>query len=195
MVHQAGTGSWTRWYAYETATNRLTSTTGDPEHGPFRTYAHDAHGNMTSMPHIEELTWDENDQLRSTEFDGGGIVYYDYDAAGQRVRKVWEHSGLVDERIYLGGYEVYRRRNSSGLSLPLVARQGSKPLVVPLQPSAPAARGPVLLNPPEEQRRLKQDRKHRFRISSRRGSRESWLKQPRWARSRFVLGRPLSRQP
>ncbi|KYG10694.1 hypothetical protein BE21_10515 [Sorangium cellulosum] len=31
MVHQAGTGSWTRWYAYETATNRLTSTTGDPE--------------------------------------------------------------------------------------------------------------------------------------------------------------------
>ncbi|WP_437649290.1 SpvB/TcaC N-terminal domain-containing protein [Sorangium sp. So ce362] len=117
MVHQAGTGSWTRWYAYETANNRLMSTTGDPEHGPFSTYAHDAHGSMTAMPHIEELTWDENDQVRSTEFDGGGIVYYDYDAAGQRVRKVWEHSGLVDERIYLGGYEVYRRRNGSGLSL------------------------------------------------------------------------------
>ncbi|WP_437589010.1 RHS repeat-associated core domain-containing protein [Sorangium sp. So ce1000] len=118
MVHQAGTGSWTRWYAYEeTANNRLTSTTGDPENGPFRTYAHDAHGNMTSMPHITALTWDENDQVRSTDLDGGGDVYYDYDAAGQRVRKVWEHNGLVDERIYLGGYEVYRRRNSSGLVL------------------------------------------------------------------------------
>ncbi|WP_437713623.1 RHS repeat-associated core domain-containing protein [Sorangium sp. So ce448] len=118
MVHQAGTGSWTRWYAYEeTANNRLTSTTGDPENGPFRTYAHDAHGNMTSMPHILALTWDENDQVRSTDLDGGGDVYYDYDAAGQRVRKVWEHNGLVDERIYLGGYEVYRRRNGSGLVL------------------------------------------------------------------------------
>ncbi|WP_437606295.1 RHS repeat-associated core domain-containing protein [Sorangium sp. So ce834] len=116
-VHQAGTGSWTRWYAYEAANNRLTSTTGDPEHGPFRTYAHDAHGNMTSMPHITALTWDENDQVRSTDLGGGGDVYYDYDAAGQRVRKVWEHSGLVEERIYLGGYEVYRRHNSSGLEL------------------------------------------------------------------------------
>ncbi|WP_437996746.1 SpvB/TcaC N-terminal domain-containing protein [Sorangium sp. So ce185] len=117
MVHQAGTGSWTRWYAYETATNRLTSTTGDPENGPFSTYAHDAHGNMTSMPHITALTWDENDQVRSADLGGGGDVYYDYDTAGQRVRKVWEHSGLVEERIYLGGYEVYRRRDSSGLSL------------------------------------------------------------------------------
>ncbi|WP_437580754.1 SpvB/TcaC N-terminal domain-containing protein [Sorangium sp. So ce887] len=118
MVHQAGTGSWTRWYAYEeTVNNRLTSTTGDPEHGPFSTYAHDAHGNMTAMPHITALTWDESDQVRSTDLGGGGDVYYDYDAAGQRVRKVWEHNGLVDERIYLGGYEVYRRRSASGLVL------------------------------------------------------------------------------
>ncbi|KYG10693.1 hypothetical protein BE21_10510 [Sorangium cellulosum] len=95
MVHQAGAVIWTRWYAYEAANNRLMSTTGDPEHGPFRTYAHDAHGNMTSMPHITALTWDENDQVRSTDLGGGGDVYYDYDAAGQRVRKVWEHSGLV----------------------------------------------------------------------------------------------------
>jgi len=33
------------------------------------------------------------------------------------VRKVWEHSGLVDERIYLGGWEVYRRRDASGVLL------------------------------------------------------------------------------
>ncbi|WP_437895731.1 RHS repeat domain-containing protein [Sorangium sp. So ce124] len=118
MVHQAGTGSWTRWYAYEeTGNNRLTSTTRDPVNGPFRNYAHDAHGNMTLMPHITALTWDENDQLRSTDLGGGGVVYYTYSATGQRVRKVWEHNGLVDERIYLGGYEVYRRRSGSGLVL------------------------------------------------------------------------------
>jgi RHS repeat-associated protein len=27
---------------------------------------------------------------------------------------VWEHSGLVEERIYLGGWEVYRKRDSFG---------------------------------------------------------------------------------
>jgi RHS repeat-associated protein len=32
------------------------------------------------------------------------------------VRKVWEHAGLIEERIYLGGWEIYRRRiASSGL--------------------------------------------------------------------------------
>ncbi|WP_437776712.1 SpvB/TcaC N-terminal domain-containing protein [Sorangium sp. So ce1097] len=120
VVHQAGAGSWTRRYAYEATSNRLTSTSlpGDPANGPYSaTYAHDAHGNMTAMPHIAALTWDENDQVRSTDLGGGGDVYYDYDAAGQRVRKVWEHSGLVEERIYLGGYEVYRRHNGSGLEL------------------------------------------------------------------------------
>ncbi|XYI02098.1 RHS repeat-associated core domain-containing protein [Sorangium sp. So ce1128] len=120
MVHQAGAGGWTRRYAYEATSNRLVSTSlpGDPVNGPYSaTYAHDEHGNMTAMPHIDELTWDENDQLRSTDLGGGGVVHYTYDATGQRVRKVWEHSGLVDERIYLGGYEVYRRRNATGLVL------------------------------------------------------------------------------
>jgi RHS repeat-associated protein len=40
-----------------------------------------------------------------------------YGSAGQRVRKVWEHSGLVEERIYLGGWEVYRKRDSRGFLL------------------------------------------------------------------------------
>ncbi|WP_437741763.1 hypothetical protein WME73_41280 [Sorangium sp. So ce302] len=109
-----------RRYAYEAASNRLTSISkpGDLPDGPFSaTYAHDAHGNMTAMRHIAALTWDENDQVRSTNLGGRGVVYYDYDAAGQRVRKIWEHCGLVDERIYAGGCEVYQRRMISGLVL------------------------------------------------------------------------------
>jgi RHS repeat-associated protein len=120
MIHQAGAGSWTRRYAYEATSNRLLSTSlpGDPVSGPYSaTYAHDAHGNMTSMPHIAAMTWDEDDQVRTTNLGGGGAVYYVYDAAGQRVRKVWEHSGLIEERIYLGGYEVYRKRDATGLLL------------------------------------------------------------------------------
>ncbi|WP_437589009.1 RHS repeat domain-containing protein [Sorangium sp. So ce1000] len=116
MEHLAGAGTWIRRYSYEMTSNRLKSTFGAPEDEPSSPmYVHDAHGNMTAMPHIAALRWDENDQLRSADLDGGGVVYYTYDAAGQRVRKVWEHNGLVEERIYIGGYEVYRKRNATGL--------------------------------------------------------------------------------
>src|SRR5262249_45145910 len=42
--------------------------------------------------------------------------YYVYGSGGQRVRKVVEKNGggLVEERIYLGGFEIFRRRNSAG---------------------------------------------------------------------------------
>jgi len=69
---------------------------------------------MTSMPHLPSMAWDHNDQMREIDLGGGGTAYYTYDAAGQRVRKVWEHSGLIEERIYLGGWEVYRKRDSLG---------------------------------------------------------------------------------
>ncbi len=37
-----------------------------------------------------------------------------YDTNGQRVRKVWEKSpGLIEERIYLGGFEIFRQCNSA----------------------------------------------------------------------------------
>jgi RHS repeat-associated protein len=44
-------------------------------------------------------------------------VYFACDTSGQRVRKVWAHSGLVEERIYVGGWEVYRKRDVSELAL------------------------------------------------------------------------------
>ena len=56
------------------------------------------------------MHWDYRDQLRQTDLGGGGTAYYVYDAAGQRVRKVWEKApGLIEERIYLGGFEIFRR--------------------------------------------------------------------------------------
>ncbi len=37
-----------------------------------------------------------------------------YDAGGQRVRKVWEKSAnLMEERIYLGGFEIFRRHGGA----------------------------------------------------------------------------------
>ncbi|WP_438029770.1 SpvB/TcaC N-terminal domain-containing protein [Sorangium sp. So ce233] len=122
MIHQAGSGSWTRRYEVAQENNRLLSTSlpRDPEAGPYSAkYGHDAHGNMTSMPHLSRLVWDEKDQMREVDLGGGGKVYFVYDAAGERVRKVWEHSGIIEERVYLGGYEVYRRREGAAQELVL----------------------------------------------------------------------------
>ena len=56
------------------------------------------------------MHWDYKDQLRQTDLGGGGTAFYVYDASGQRVRKVWEKSpGLTEERIYLGGFEIFRK--------------------------------------------------------------------------------------
>nr|WP_281720112.1 SpvB/TcaC N-terminal domain-containing protein [Nitrosomonas nitrosa] len=77
---------------------------------------YDAQGNMLRMPHLggglagPSMHWDYKDQLRQTDLGGGGASFYVYDASGQRVRKVWEKApGLTEERIYLGGFEIFRR--------------------------------------------------------------------------------------
>lgn len=124
---------WTRTYAYAEpsllepgkASNRLTRTTVG---ALTETYSvagdgYDAHGNLLRMPHLEILQWDFKDQLRMTRrqaidaADSEGVehqgerTWYVYDSGGLRVRKVTElASGQVkDERIDLGGFEIYRR--------------------------------------------------------------------------------------
>jgi RHS repeat-associated protein len=143
MMHQATGGSWRRHYRYaETSQitgaetcNRLTATSlpGSPPAGPYSaTYSHDAHGNMTRMPHLPELAWDEHDRLRST---AGQVVnvgtpettFYAYDADGQRLRKATDRQATRPrqaptrrrERLYLGGVEIYREYGSDGLRVTL----------------------------------------------------------------------------
>ncbi|HLF25359.1 MAG TPA: SpvB/TcaC N-terminal domain-containing protein [Anaerolineae bacterium] len=121
MIHQANGGNWTQHYAYAADSNRLSSTSwpSDDPPGPYSArYAYDAHGSLIQMPHLPEMQWDFKDQLQQVELGGGGAAYYVYDAAGQRVRKVHEHNGsTVEERIYLGSYEVYRKRTAGSLTL------------------------------------------------------------------------------
>ncbi len=139
MRHSATNGSWTRTYAYNEASlledgtggtllkqsNRLSSTTvGNGLNHP-ESYAHDAHGNMIRMSHLggahpaDNLHWDFEDQLERVDLRGGETAYYVYDAAGQRARKVIEAAGGAprEERIYLGGYEVYRKRSGTHAGL------------------------------------------------------------------------------
>jgi RHS repeat-associated protein len=107
----SGSGGFTRAYTYASGTNRLATTSHSLG---TRTYSHDAHGNM-QMAHLFATTWDYADRLRHATVTSGQDVYFVYDGAGNRVRKVFVHGSIVEERIYLGGYEVYRKKLSGTL--------------------------------------------------------------------------------
>ncbi len=118
MFHEAaGTpvATWTRTYTYAVGTNRLATNTIP---GGTATYTHDAHGNLTSMPHLAAITYSPWDQMASAELGGGGDAYYQYEASGQRVRKLIDTgANLIKERIYLGAYEIYREHISGDIDL------------------------------------------------------------------------------
>jgi RHS repeat-associated protein len=124
MIHIATSG-WTRTYDYNEPSliepankknNRLTKTTLGNGFNHIEVYTHDVHGNMIAMPHLPHMDSSFRDQLQHVDLVGGGNAYYVYDASGQRIRKVIEKNGgaLIEERIYLGGFEVFRRRNGAG---------------------------------------------------------------------------------
>lgn len=137
MSHQVSSGSWTRFYAYAEPSrilsgevgNRLSTTSlpGDPAAGPYSaSYGHDAHGNMSRMPHLPALTWDEDDRLRSTTRQAVAAgtpetSFYVCASGGQRIRKLTDGQAAAGqnatrkaERIYLGGIEIYREYAGDG---------------------------------------------------------------------------------
>ena len=96
--------------------NRLTRTTVGNGLNFIETYTYtdaqgnDVHGCMTAINSMK-MEWDFKDQLQKVDLGGGGTAYYVYDAGGQRVRKVIEtqNGTLSEERLYLGGFEIYRK--------------------------------------------------------------------------------------
>lgn len=145
MLHRGSAppqAGWTHSYAYDEPSlledgkqnNRLSRifigmTNGQSVVEP---YTYDAHGNIDHMPHLSLMAWDYHDQLQATSkqvvVNGGTpeITYYVYDAAGQRVRKVTERQAAPgqlpvrkEERIYLGGFEIYREYESDGETIKL----------------------------------------------------------------------------
>jgi len=123
MEHTATSG-WTRNYDYADHSNRLAHTwfgtaTLDATPGA-TTYDHDTHGNMLNLASVapaDHLQWDHRDMIQVLERGGGGRVYYQYDAGKQRTRKVsvTQNGAKAWERIYLGGMEIYRRYDSTGV--------------------------------------------------------------------------------
>jgi RHS repeat-associated protein len=126
-THCINGAGWTRRYEYQETSlldagkknNRLTRTTVGNGSNRIEPYTHDAHGNMTSMPHLAAMIWNFKDELQQADLGGGGTAYYVYDGAGQRVRKVVEsqNGARQKERVYLGGFEVYREYNGAAVGL------------------------------------------------------------------------------
>lgn len=131
LIHQAANGNWTRAYAYNEASliepgkqsNRLSSTSVGQRTEP---YTYDAHGNMTSMPHLSLMQWNYKDELSATARQVVNeavpeTTFYVYDASGERIRKVTEgqNGKRKSERIYLGGFEIYREFQSNGNDIKL----------------------------------------------------------------------------
>ncbi|MGK7864970.1 SpvB/TcaC N-terminal domain-containing protein [Falsiroseomonas sp. E2-1-a4] len=125
MRHVADGGDWTRLYAYEEpsllgggVSNRLSHV----EIGGLReSFDYDPHGNVTRTGRLAALVWDDADRLSSVDLGGGGRADYQYDAAGQRVRKRITRTGAggvaagSEERFYLGGFEICREIDAGGV--------------------------------------------------------------------------------
>ncbi|MFV2059535.1 MAG: RHS repeat domain-containing protein [Gammaproteobacteria bacterium] len=126
--HNASGGNWTRRYDYEEQSqieqsqnnNRLTRTTVGNGTNYIGNNRHDVHGNITQMAHLPNMVWDFEDQLHQVELSVG-TAFYVYDTNGQRVRKVIEtQNGTREkERLYLGGFEIYREFAANGTTVTL----------------------------------------------------------------------------
>ncbi|HKL85102.1 MAG TPA: RHS repeat-associated core domain-containing protein [Treponemataceae bacterium] len=104
LIHNANGNAWTRSYDYASDSNRVNSTTVGQT---TVNYTYNAHGSMTSMPHLQGMQWDFAEKL-SHITRGTTEAYYNYDGGGQRIRKVVE-KGIVETRLYLGGFEIWRK--------------------------------------------------------------------------------------
>lgn len=112
-------GSWTREYAYAfddsaaPASNSLWQTWVGGNRGNAVTYRHDTHGSMLNLAETApalDIRWDWHDLVRALDLQGGGDAFYSYGVDKQRTRKRLERTGgATEDRIYLDGYELYRR--------------------------------------------------------------------------------------
>jgi RHS repeat-associated protein len=115
--HEVPRGSWACSYDYAPTSNRLRAAThpGDVPGLLNARYSYDEHGNTTRMPHLADLSWDYRDRLVGVDLSGGGRVWYIYDGAGRRTRKVIERAGAVaEETIYLANFEIFRTYGPPG---------------------------------------------------------------------------------
>lgn len=121
MRHRAGIGGfadrWTRNYTFAADSNRLLSTQTGNDVASRINYRYDTRGSILNLGNVTDeylMQWDYRDMIHMANLGGGGQVFYNYDTSKQRCRKRIEKlGGIIEERIYLGGMELYRRWNGA----------------------------------------------------------------------------------
>lgn len=137
MKHVAAGGNWTRRYEYEKNNNRLISThIGDNGNAAnYTKYSHHTkHGFLEELPHLEKIEWNFKEEVvltiqqHCTEDNVPIKTYYQYDGNGQRIRKITENQAIAgvsptkkEERIYLAGYELYKKHSGADAGLQRVS--------------------------------------------------------------------------
>jgi RHS repeat-associated protein len=112
VEHKAGAGSWTRHYDYFDDSNRLNKTWQGDDVNDAIVYNYDTHGSLLNLDRVPEeyrMQWDANDMIEQINLGGGGEAFYRYGADKERSRKRIVQDNVVEERLYLGGMEHYRR--------------------------------------------------------------------------------------
>jgi RHS repeat-associated protein len=114
MTHDAGSGifsnKWTRNLSVFADSNRLQKSDSA---GLTETYLYDAYGNLrTGMSHLTEMHWNFKNQLEVIDLPNGDHAYYQYDASGQRARKVLTRGHVTEERVYNSSTEFFSRTGS-----------------------------------------------------------------------------------
>jgi RHS repeat-associated protein len=118
MQHVAGKGSWTRHYEYEADSNRLKKTRLGSDQINAIVYHYDTHGSMLNLNNVADeykLHWDSNDMIQHINLGGGGDAFYDYGSDKERTRKRIVQDNVIEERIYLGGMEVFKKFDANGV--------------------------------------------------------------------------------
>ena len=138
IKHIAAGNNWTRNYNYEAGNNRLINTNigdnGNPQNYTNYQY-HPQHGFIRALPHLDEMSWNFKEELvksiRQKVNPGNGTpetTWFQYNGQGQRVRKITENSAaegeiptIKEERIYLEGYERYKKLSGANSGLERVS--------------------------------------------------------------------------
>ena len=114
-------GRWSRSFTYAAGNNQLQTAEPGGAPGPAFVYPYDEHGNVTQMPHLQSMEWDFQDQLRHVVLDAGAVpdqeAFYVYAQGSDRRRKVVRKGAIVEERVYFGNFERFRRLRGGVLEL------------------------------------------------------------------------------
>lgn len=114
--------NWKRLYHYDQPGRNELSRTEIAATGSITNYHHDSAGNIRKFGgylsgtdwnsdhgHLTDSNWNVDDQPERMVLNGNVTAAYRYDAAGERLLKRVEKGGVTEIRLYLGGYEVFRK--------------------------------------------------------------------------------------